>query len=201
MENKYARKADALYQEHRFREAGRYYDLAIRHYGEHPEWLSRRGICAFHNGDSQKALHDLNRAAELEPDHGYRFSSRAWMKEATGNTDGAMADYKRALEIDPEDAISWNNLGMLEEKMGKKRTALEYYQKADQLGMPDATKAAPGPSDGVSIRPKNIQREINREQKALKQQGTLGIMASVFTNRQRRKEFVRFIRNGLRNKD
>lgn len=54
--------------------------------------LHDRAICKFHLSDLVSAIKDLDAAAELQPEYGYRFSSRAWMKQANGDTDGAIGD-------------------------------------------------------------------------------------------------------------
>jgi hypothetical protein len=55
----------------------------------HTNALHDRAICKFHLSDLVSAIKDLDAAAELQPEYGYRFSSRAWMKQANGDTDGA----------------------------------------------------------------------------------------------------------------
>jgi Flp pilus assembly protein TadD len=78
------------------------------------------GICKFNLGNVSSAIKDLDKAAELQPDYGYRYAARGWMKQSAGDTRGAIADYKKALELDPEDVYTQNNLIILEEKISKK---------------------------------------------------------------------------------
>ena len=105
--------------------------------GEHanldPDAMHDRAVCHFHCGDKGVALDWLNRAADVQPEYSYRYSSRGWMKQASGDTHGAIADYKRALELDPEDAVTWNNLGLLEEQLGYQEQARERYRVSDEL--------------------------------------------------------------------
>ncbi len=77
------------------------------------------GICKFNLGRVTEAILDLDKAAELQPDYGYRFAARGWMKQSAGDDNGAIADYKKALELDPDDIYTQNNLIILEEKRGK----------------------------------------------------------------------------------
>lgn len=98
-----------------------------------PNAMHDRAVCHFHCGDKGVALDWLNRAADLQPDYGYRYSSRGWMKQALGDTHGALADYKRAVELDPDDAVTWNNLGLLEEQLGYQEQARERYRVSDEL--------------------------------------------------------------------
>lgn len=101
--------------------------------GADPNAMHDRAVCHFHCGDKGVALEWLNRAADLQPDYSYRYSSRGWMKQALGDTLGAIADYKHALELDPDDAVTWNNLGLLEEQLGYQEQAKERYRVSDEL--------------------------------------------------------------------
>lgn len=98
-----------------------------------PDAMHDRAVCHFHCGEKEVALTWLNRAADAQPDYSYRYSSRGWMKQATGDTHGAIEDYKKALELDPEDAVTWNNLGLLEEQLGYQEQAKERYRVSDEL--------------------------------------------------------------------
>ena len=78
------------------------------------------GICKFNLGRVAEAIKDLDKAAEFQPDYGYRFAARGWMKQVAGDVVGAIADYKKAIELDPTDVYTQNNLIILEEKRSKK---------------------------------------------------------------------------------
>ncbi len=78
------------------------------------------GICKFNLGRVSEAIKDLDKAADLQPDYGYRFAARGWMKQSAGDVNGAIADYKKAIELDPTDVYTQNNLIILEEKRSKK---------------------------------------------------------------------------------
>lgn len=54
--------------------------------------LHDRAICKFPLSDLVSAIKDLDAAAELQSEYGYKFSSRAWMKQANGDTHGASTD-------------------------------------------------------------------------------------------------------------
>ena len=77
------------------------------------------GICKFNLGRIPEAIKDLDKAAILQPDYGYRFAARGWMKQSGGDINGAILDYKKALELDPEDVYTQNNLIIIEEKRSK----------------------------------------------------------------------------------
>ena len=98
-----------------------------------PNAVHDLAICCFHLKRMEEALSWLDRAVELQPDYGYRFASRAWMRAAAKQFEGARADYKRAIALDPEDAVSHNNLGLLEEQLGYQMQAQERFRVADEL--------------------------------------------------------------------
>jgi tetratricopeptide (TPR) repeat protein len=98
-----------------------------------PDDMHDRAVSHFHCGDKDVALTWLNKAADIQPDYGYRYASRGWMKQACGDLRGAIEDYKRAVELDPEDAVTWNNLGLLEEQLGYQEQAKERYRVSDEL--------------------------------------------------------------------
>ena len=89
-------------------------------------------VTQFHLKQLMNALANMNKAQELEPRNPYRYSSRAYIKDAIGDLAGAIEDYKMH-ELDPQDAVAHNNLGMLEEKFGRKQKAEKHFKKADEI--------------------------------------------------------------------
>jgi Flp pilus assembly protein TadD len=185
---------------------------------KNPEIYSDRGVAYFHLNDKKAALKDMNKSLELEPDYSYRYSSRAFIRDSMGDTQGAVDDYRKAVELDPEDTIAYNNLGLLEEKLGYMGNAKKNFEKADGLaekkGWNDAytnnekenpelggATSEAASKEGVEIKPRNIQKEINAEQKAVKEKRTSGIMLDVFRSKKTFKEFVKFVRNGFKQRD
>ena len=49
-----------------------------------PNSFHDMGICKFNLGRVPEAILDLDKAAELQPDYGYRFAARGWMKQSSG---------------------------------------------------------------------------------------------------------------------
>ena len=137
----------------------------------------------------------------LEPDNPYRYSSRAFIKDSMGDTEGAIQDYLKCIKIDPEDAIAFNNLGMLEEKMGRKTSAKKRFKRADELISlmdPESGQIKFAPDE--TLKPRNIQKEINEERKQDIEKGITGIMLDVFRNKNTRKEFLEFVKSGMKGK-
>jgi tetratricopeptide (TPR) repeat protein len=140
--------------------------------------LHDRAICKFHLSDKVSAIKDLDAAAELQPEYGYRYSSRAWMKQANGDTDGAISDYKIAIELEPEDAVNQNNLGILEESKGYKNQADKRYIIAD------------------GAKEKKVEKTEPHDNKTIFSQ-----IKSVCLSKESRKEWLKFMLNGFTLKD
>ena len=178
-----------------------HFDKAIKKQSDLADFHSERGVALFHLNRKKDALAALNKALMLEPDNPYRYSSRAFIKDSMGDTEGAIQDYLKCIKIDPEDAIAFNNLGMLEEKMGRKTSAKKRFKRADELISlmdPEAGQIKFAPDE--TEKPRNIQKEINEERKQDIEKGITGIMLDVFRNKNTRKEFLEFVKSGMKGK-
>ena len=185
--------------ESNYKEALSAFDMAIKMEEENANFHSERGVTLFHLSRKKEALGSLNKALALEPNNPYRYSSRAFLKDAIGDTKGAISDYLRCIEIDPEDAIAFNNLGILEEKAGRQSAAKKHLNKADDLmRVLGENKISLEESSTLNDKPKNLQKEINQKRKSQKGKGRVGIMIDVFKNPITRKEFFKFIKDGLK---
>lgn len=178
-----------------------HFDKAIKKQSDVADFHSERGVALFHLNRKEDALAALNKALMLEPDNPYRYSSRAFIKDSMGDTEGAIQDYLKCIKIDPEDAIAFNNLGMLEEKMGRKTSAKKRFKRADELISlmdPESGQIKFAPNE--TEKPRNIQKEINEEKKQDIEKGITGIMLDVFRNKNTRKEFLEFVKSGMKGK-
>lgn len=187
---KFEKKATDAYEGKDFEKAVYWYSRAISVRPDAADLHSERAVAYFHRNMLKESLADMNRAQELEPRKPYRYSSRAYIKDAMGDTAGAIEDYKIAVKLDPEDAVAHNNLGLLEEKLGHMAQAKAMFDLADALA-----KNESGSDDPADYMPKNIQREIEQE-KNKKSVGSEVI--NVFRSKEGFKEFLSFIRNGLK---
>ena len=162
-------------------------DRALELFKNNSDLLSLRGEALFKTKNYIPALRDFNRAAELEPNNPFRFSSRAFLKDAMGDTAGAVEDYKIALKLDPEDATILNNLGVLEEKLGYKEAAKRKYNLADELYQLDQSNEA------------NENPPVHKEiAKIEEKKSYISAIGSIFTDKKQRKEFIQFLRNGFK---
>ncbi len=155
---------------------------------ENPDAVHDWAICCFYLDQIHKALDLLDRAVALQPDYGYRYASRAWMRAAAKQFDGARSDYQRAIELDPEDAVSQNNLGLLEEQAGYRKQAQERFRIADELqGIFQENGLEPE-------RPQPAAREPETEKSYWQ-----WVRWAVATS-EGRAAFIQFIKNGLKTK-
>lgn len=100
---------------------------------EQAEIYYQRAMCYFHLHKNNLALLDADYALKADPNNGFRYACRAYMRDVFGDTQGAIEDYSSAIRLDPDDLISHNNLGILADKMGQKTISKGHYDKADSL--------------------------------------------------------------------
>lgn len=203
--------ANELVKARKWPEALQAFDRAFLELSNDPDFIHDRAVCMFQVGRKKEALSELNRAVNLQPGYSYRYASRAYIRNAMKDIMGAIEDYKKAIELDPEDAISLNNLGMLEEQLGYRKDADERYRAADELSRIlkergiDISRANDELAEGVltteevqsTAGSSSIQEETttqNTEQKS----SLSGEIRKVLTQRSAFREFVVFIRNGLK---
>jgi tetratricopeptide (TPR) repeat protein len=175
-------KAQKALNEGNYSEAVNFYTRAIELDKGNPVLYSERGVAYFHLKQKVLALADMDYSVALEPEYGYRYSSRAYIKEAMGDTHGAIEDYQMAVALEPDDGIAYNNLGLLQEKLGFMAQAKQNFSKADSLGLP--------------VTPAVENKNVIQESKMQISEG--GVIKNVLTRRKSLKEFIRFVRHGFR---
>lgn len=201
MSNKYSytneihKNALELLEQGKFEEALAAFNKCVETFGPGPDVLHDRALCHLKMENALLALNDLDQAVVLQPDHGYRYSSRAYVKAYLKDFDGAMNDYQKAIELDPEDAISMNNLGLIEEQYGRMDRAKQLFEQADELKkILDENKIAHSSSE-ISI---TETSEVITETIIEPNSSVWSIIGSVFTDSKERKEFLNFMRKGFR---
>ncbi len=202
MPNVNHQKGYAFFKDKNFKEALKYYNLAIQEEPNNPDIVSDRAVLYFHMEDRANSLADINKSVELDPEYSYRYASRAYIREWLGDIRGAVEDYEKAVQLDPEDDLAYNNLGLLLEKLGRKTAAKRQFDKSDALrqGKDGAPKIEEKPdiTPELKVPPVNLQKEINKENTALQSKGKAGIIKDTLTKKGQFKEFLQFIKNGFK---
>jgi Flp pilus assembly protein TadD len=120
-------------KEGKYSEALINFDKALAENPNDASCISDKAVALFHLDKKVEALALLDYAQKLEPNNPYRYSSRAFIKDALGDLQGAILDYQKAIELDPDDMVAYNNLGLIEEKLGYKEAAKKKFAEADAL--------------------------------------------------------------------
>lgn len=165
------------------------------------EILYQRAMCYFHLKKKTLALLDADSAIEMQPNYGFRYACRAFMRDSFGDVVGAIQDYKEAINLDPEDAISFNNLGILEDKMGRRTISQGYYDKADNLmGVNSNSEMKKMMESDNAI---SYERQDSLPEIKVKNQETSfwKVVSKAFTTRAGFSEFLSFIKAGFQIKE
>lgn len=165
--------------------------------------FSERGVCFIHLKERDNCMADLDESVRLQPDYAYRYASRGHAKDAFGDLDGAIADYQKAVELDPKDDILHNNLGVLLEKKGYQKQAQEAFDRSDKVRKAEeAFEKLMEEVEGVDAKatekkPENV--EVLQEENVEEESSSLWKeFGQLFTSSNQRKEFIQFIKQGLR---
>lgn len=183
-----ARKA---YESGDFAKASELYN-GILELKQDAQTLYEHALCLLQLRDKKFALLQLNKAVDLDPKNPFRYSSRAYVKDANGDLEGAIEDYKACIKIDPEDAIAHNNLGMLYEKLGRQEAAKHHIKQADELvGAKEFLE-----NQGLNAPSYNQEGEKVQESKEEEKPNLGEEILKVFKDRKSRSEFFTFVRRG-----
>ncbi|MBL9075979.1 MAG: tetratricopeptide repeat protein [Planctomycetes bacterium] len=92
-------------------------------------------------GDQANALHEIDRALQLEPDRAEALIAAAVLCERRGERARARQLFDRALERNPDDVIGLSGRGALELDDGSPFAARRYFERAHLLGQTPLTAA------------------------------------------------------------
>lgn len=172
------------------------FNVLIEQTNDDPDLFSYRGAVLLNLKRKQEALNDFNKSVSLQPDYSYRYSSRAFAKDAMGDLTGAIADYEKAIELDPEDAIAHNNLGLLIEKSGNQASAKKHFESADELAKKffgsDLEDSSPHPGEGISLQPQKLKPDPRQVSKEM----YWNQLTRIFTSKKEFKKFIAFLFKG-----
>lgn len=192
MKNAFYQEAKLKQKERDFNAAYKLYLKALEIESYNPDLLSDTGIALFNLDKKKEALEYLDRAANLEPNNSYRYSSRAFIKAALGDVEGGIEDYEKCIELDPEDVIAYNNLGMLQEQLGYKKQAEETFKKADELAEILKENNISFSSEETIISQTFVSSDEEKSTSFLKE------FKAIFNSKKGFKEFISFIKNGFK---
>lgn len=167
-------------------------------WGLDPDFLNDRAVALFHNDRAHESIVLLDKAINLQPQYGYRFAARGWMKQALRDIQGAISDYEKAVELDPEDAITLNNLGLLEEQIGRMQSAKERFAAADAMDRILDESAIPKESNVAEETPARPQAPTPPSPPTQQASTPWAEVTRALFTSAGRKEFLDFIRNGFK---
>jgi len=101
----------------------------------------------------KKALADLNRALELDPEDLRAYLDRAAVHHISRITTKRPWIWNRAIELDPMYSASCSMMGVFLANTGKPQEALKYFDKAAQLGDAGAVRYAEMIKDALTHPP------------------------------------------------
>jgi len=84
-------------------------------------------------GDTKRAIQDLNKAIEIDPNSNETYFDRGFAKGKLGDYKGAIQDFSKAIEIDPNYVSVYFNRGFAKGELGDYRGAIQDYSKAIEL--------------------------------------------------------------------
>lgn len=93
----------------------------------------RRGNAYARNGDNDKALQDLNRAIELDPDLARAYSDRCWVNAATGRPEEALTDCDESLQLAPDNPATLDSRAFAHWLLDEHEKAREDLQRVREL--------------------------------------------------------------------
>ncbi len=186
------KKGEDLHRAGNFAAAVDAFNAALETHPDHPDILSDRAVSYLMLEKYKLAIIDFDRAAAIEPNKSYRYSSRAFAKDKIGDLDGALADYEKAIELDPSDAIAHNNLGLLMENFGNRRGAKTMFELADKLN-----KDNPLPTQDNTTASEESKTQKTGETETEETPTQAQVVKSIFT-KAGWKDFLSFVRNGFK---
>jgi Flp pilus assembly protein TadD len=88
--------------------------------------------------DTAKALIDLNKAIQLNPNESFAFNLRGMIHKRRGDLNNALADFSHCIEIDPNTGYHYTNRAYVYLQLGDTLAARRDLKEAIRRGNPDA---------------------------------------------------------------
>ena len=97
---------------------------------DHPDALHMLGGMALQEGNCERAVALIGRAAELDPGRAARFLDLAAAQSGLGDLEAAAESFERVLALQPDHLLSLDSLGQIRQRRGDFAAAAECYRRA-----------------------------------------------------------------------
>ncbi len=127
---------------------------------QNPDVYMARAYAYFEAGENQRAIADVTRASELEPDAAFYLLARSYGYSRTGELDRALDDANSAIQLAPNTADCYAQRGFVHMAMGNSASALPDLDHAIKLDPNSAIyRVQKGFALGMQGRYADAQRE------------------------------------------
>jgi Tfp pilus assembly protein PilF len=109
------------------------YDQTLAQLKDQPLLYNNRGTFLQQMGRHDEALHDFEKAAELDPTYVPAWTNRGFARLMLGQFAQAEADLTKSIELDPQQPVAFGLRGTARLQQGRSGPAVEDYQTAVSL--------------------------------------------------------------------
>jgi TonB family protein len=134
------RRAMQAIRNHRFEDAIRLLDNAVRMRPEWPQAWASRGRAKLMAKRYDDAITDLDKALELDPSAAPLYDQRGLAYSYSNRHERALIDYSKAIDLNPKAPMFYNNRGWAYLELGRPSDALPDLDRAIEM-RPDLEKA------------------------------------------------------------
>ncbi|MFW9947911.1 MAG: tetratricopeptide repeat protein, partial [Candidatus Odinarchaeota archaeon] len=114
-----------------FEEEINIHSRVLKLYPDYPFALTNRGYAYFNSGQNEKAIEDLNRSIELDPNIALTWEFKGiYYLNYEKDVDEALKCFDKAIKIDPEVYKSWNNRGATLTELKRYKEAFDSINNA-----------------------------------------------------------------------
>ncbi len=103
---------------------------------------NNRGVVFNKKGDYERAIDDLNRAIESNPNYPNPYNHRGNVWSRLGKSTNALKDFDKAIELNNKYALAFYNRGVELERLGNESASIDDYKKAISLDPSNKDAAA-----------------------------------------------------------
>ena len=137
------------------------YNRALGYESNHAEAYSNLGVAYYRQGETQKALENLQKAAELLPDSPDIWFNLGFCYRYSNMFEKAGESYLKAIQLRPDYIAANNNYAVACMKLDDKATGLEFFEKAMELEKNKSGEEDPGRESVVK---RNYEEALESQQ-------------------------------------